>query len=122
LLSAKYAVNVATSGGMGQDRQVTEYLDTIMLNFGCFISGSVGTSIQLGSKALENAESKAFQLGEKLVRDIRRKKIYKRQQRVQEANREYFRDLVRMNKDEWVHEYEFWKRIEGGKGKTKPWK
>ncbi len=110
LFTGKYAVNVATSGGLGQDRQVTEYLNRIMLNYGCFVTGSTGTSVRLGPKALAEAERKAFQLGEKLVRDIRTGKIYKRQEKIHSANRKYFRDLVRTRKDEWTYEYEFWKK------------
>jgi multimeric flavodoxin WrbA len=39
LLTGKYTVNVATSGGTGQYEQVTDYLNEIMLNFGSFITG-----------------------------------------------------------------------------------
>jgi len=28
------------------------------------------------------------------------------------ANRKYFRDLVRMRRDEWFYEYEYWRRAE----------
>jgi len=110
LFTGKYAVNVATSGGIGQNRQVTTYLDRIMLNYGCFVTGSAGTSVRLGPKAMEDAERKARRLGEKLVRDIGTGKIYKRQETFHAANRRYFRDLVRMRKDEWPYEYEFWRR------------
>lgn len=110
LFTGKYAVNVATSGGLGQDRQVTAYLNRIMLNYGCFVTGSAGTSVRLGPKAMEEAEQKALRLGEKLVRDIGTGKVYKRQEKIHAANRRYFRDLVKMHKDEWICEYEFWRR------------
>lgn len=108
LLVGKYSVNVATSGGIGQDKQVTEYLDEIMLNFGSFVTGSTGVSIRSGSKALANAEKKAFRLGESLADDIRGRKIYRKQRRKQEENKKYFQNLVKMYKDEWVHEYKYW--------------
>jgi len=111
LLTGKYTVNVATSGGLDQDRQVTDYLNDVMLGFGSFITGSVGTSVRLGPKALENAEKKAFRLGEKLAGDIQAGKVYRKQQKTKEKNREYFQSLVKMYKDEWTHEYQYWSGI-----------
>jgi hypothetical protein len=42
------------------------------------------------------------------------KQSYQAQERIMEANRAYFRDLVTMYKDDWVHEYRYWQRM--GKG------
>ena len=114
LLTGKYTVNVATSGGTGQYRQVTGYLNRIMLNFGSFITGSTGVSMRQGPKAFENAERRAFRLGKDLADDIGAKRIYQGQGRIMEENRAYFRDLVTMYKDEWTHEYKYWQRM--GKG------
>jgi multimeric flavodoxin WrbA len=108
LLTGKYSVNVATSGGPGQYRQVTDYLNEIMLNFGCFVTGSIGVSIRSGPKALESTGKKAFQLGESLADDIRAGKVYTKQKKRHEENKQYFQSLVKMFKDEWVHEYKFW--------------
>jgi len=115
LLTGKYTVNVATSGGVGNDRQVTKYLNKIMLNFGSFVTGSTGTSIRLGSKAMDAVERKAFHLGEKLAGDIRARKVYMRQKKIHEENRKYFRQLVNMHKNEWIHEHEFWSRTSKSK-------
>ncbi|OPY08021.1 MAG: Iron-sulfur flavoprotein [Syntrophus sp. PtaB.Bin001] len=109
LLTGKYSVNVATSGGLGKDLQVTEYLSEVMLSFGAFVTGSVGASIAAGPEALAEAEKKAFHLGEVLAEDIKKGKKYPDQELILEENRKYFQNLVRMNKDEWVHEYEYWK-------------
>jgi len=111
LLTGKYTVNVATSGGTGQYRQVTDYLNRIMLNFGSSITGSSGVSMRQGPKAFENAERRAFRHGEDLAEDIRTKRIYPTQKRIMEENRAYFRDLVAMHKDDWPHEYKYWERI-----------
>ena len=108
LLMGKYSVNVATSGGPGQYRQVTEYLNEIMLNFGSFVTGSIGVSIRSGPRALESAEKKAFQLGCALAEDIRAGKNYRKQRRRQEENKQYFQSLVKMYKDEWIYEYKYW--------------
>lgn len=108
LLTGKYSASVATSGGLGQHKQVTEYLNEIMLNFGCFITGSTGVSIRSGPKALENAIRKAFKLGQTLTEDIRAGKTYTKQRKKLEENRQYFQSLVKMHKDEWIHEYKYW--------------
>jgi multimeric flavodoxin WrbA len=108
LLTGKYCANVATAGGLGQDKQVTEYLDEIMLNFGSFVTGSVGVSMRSGPKALENAEKKAYRLGQSLAEAIRTGKTYRKQKMRHEENRKFFQDLVKMRKDEWGHEYKHW--------------
>jgi multimeric flavodoxin WrbA len=110
LFAGKYTVNVATSGGVRRDRQVTKYLDTLMLTFGSFITGSSGVSVRLGSEAMEAAVRKSVRLGEKLAGDIKNKRVYIKQSRIHEENSQYFRQLVNMNKDEWIHEFKFWSR------------
>ena len=110
LLTGKYSVNVATSGGLGQYLQVTDYLNEIMLNFGCFVTGSVGVSIRSGPRALENAGKKAFQLGCKLADDIRSGKVYRKQKKRHDENKKYFQTLAKIYKDEWIHEYKYWDR------------
>ncbi len=110
LLTGKYTVNVATSGGVHNDREVTRYLNRLMLTFGTYVTGGTGTSVHLGSGAMEAAEQKAFRLGKKLAGDIKAKRVYIAQERIHEENRRYFRKLVEMNKDEWIHEHDFWSR------------
>ena len=110
LLTGKYTVNVATSGGLHNDREVTKYLNGIMLTFGSYVTGSTGTSVALGSGAMDAVEKKAFRLGKKLAEDIRARRVYLRQERIHKENSKYFRQLVEMNKDEWIHEYDFWSR------------
>jgi multimeric flavodoxin WrbA len=110
LLAGKYTVNVATSGGAHNDREVTKYLNEIMLTFGSYVTGSAGTSVHVSSAAMEAAEKKAFRLGKTLAADIRTKRVYRRQERIHKENSEYFRQLVEMNKNEWIHEHNFWSR------------
>ena len=50
-------------------------------------------------------------LGRALVEDIRTKHDYVEQRKVQEDIRSHFKELVRMNKDNWEHEYEHWNSI-----------
>lgn len=64
-----------------------------------------------GPSALEEGERKARDLGRALVEDIRTKCDYAEQRKVQEGIRSHFKELVRMNKDNWEHEYEHWNSI-----------
>ena len=110
LFAGKYTVNVATCGGVDRHRQVTQYLDKIMLTFGSFITGRTGVSVRLGSEAMEAAERKSVRLGKKLAEDIGTKRVYIKQKAIHEENSKYFRQLIHMNKDEWIHEHKFWSR------------
>ena len=109
LFTGKYCCSVAT-GGNNYD-QVTTYLDGLMMNFGAFVTGSVGAQMSKGPGALEEAEKKAFELGKALAEDIRIKRDYIEQREMQEEIRDYFKNLVKMNKDNWEHEYEYWNQL-----------
>lgn len=109
LLTGKYCASVA-SGGSNFD-QVTTYLDGLMINFGAFVTGSIGVAMNQGPAAMEDAEKKATLLGKSLAEDIRIKRDYIEQREMQEEIREYFKALVKMNKDSWEHEYEYWNRL-----------
>lgn len=109
LLSGKYCCSVASGGSNYQ--QVTTYLDGLMINFGAFVTGSVGAAMSDGPKAQERAEMMAILLGKSLVSDIRVKRDYIEQRNMQEEIREHFKSLVEMNKESWVHEYEYWRRL-----------
>jgi multimeric flavodoxin WrbA len=109
LLTGKYCASVA-SGGSNYD-QVTVYLDGLMLNFGAFVTGSVGAAMNQGPGAMDEAEKKATALGKSLAEDIRVKRDYIEQREMQEEIRGYFKALVKMNKESWEHEYEYWNRL-----------
>ncbi|PKN38113.1 MAG: iron-sulfur protein [Deltaproteobacteria bacterium HGW-Deltaproteobacteria-2] len=111
LLTGKYTVNIATSGGPGHYKQVLDYLNEIMLNFGSFITGSTGISAREGVKAFANTGAKAFRLGEILANDISKKKTYSKQNTRFKENRKYFQDLVKLNKNEWTNEYKYWDKL-----------
>lgn len=110
LFTGKYSVNVATAGGMGADKQVTEYMNTTMLNFGSFVTGCTGASMAQGPNAIEEAEKRAFELGKALAEDIKAKRDYIEQREMLEENREYFMALVKRS-PEWEHENEFWNKL-----------
>jgi multimeric flavodoxin WrbA len=109
LFTGKYCCSVAT-GGNNYD-QVTDYLDGLMMNFGALVTGNVGAQMSKGPVSLEEAEKKAHQLGKALAEDINIKRDYIGQREMQEEIRDYFKNLVKMNKDNWEHEYEYWNKI-----------
>jgi len=110
LLSGKYCISVA-SGGSNYD-QVTTYLDGLMLNLGASVTGSAGAAMNQGPNAQEEAEKKAFLLGKSLAEDIRIKRDYIEQRKMQGEIRDYFMKLVKMNKESWEHEYEYWNKLD----------
>ena len=87
-------------------------MDDIMLNFGSFITGSAGVSARQGIKAWANAGTKAFLLGETLVDNIMEKKNYVKQSKLFRDNKKYFQDLVKLFKNVWIHDYEYWEKLE----------
>jgi hypothetical protein len=87
-------------------------MDEIMLNFGSFITGSAGVSARQGIKSWATAGTKAFLLGETLACNIREKKNYVKQSKIFRDNRKYFQDLVKLNKSVWIHEYEYWEKLD----------
>jgi len=109
LLTGKYCCSVA-SGGSNYD-QVTVYLDHVMLNFGAFVTGNAGVVMSGGPEAIEATEKKAYALGGSLAGDISSRRDYIEQRRLHEKNRRAFQQLVKMNKDSWEHEYEYWSSI-----------
>ncbi|HWQ20072.1 MAG TPA: NAD(P)H-dependent oxidoreductase, partial [Methanotrichaceae archaeon] len=109
LLTGKYSVNVSTAGRNYDE--VTEYMNSVMLMFGSFVTGSVGASMSQGPKAFEDAQKKAFEMGKALAGDIKAKRDYIEQREMLQENREYFMALVKRNKAEWEHEYEYWNKI-----------
>jgi multimeric flavodoxin WrbA len=109
LLRGKYCGSAA-SGGSNSD-EVTSYLDGLMVNFGAFVTGSVGSVMMQGPEAFEAAEKKAFLLGKTLAKDIQSKRDYVEQRKIHEGVSEHFKSLVKMNKDSWEHEYEYWSRL-----------
>lgn len=109
LLAGKYCCSLAT-GGSNYD-QVTGYLDSLMVTFGAFVTGSAGAEMGKGPAALEEGERKARDLGRALAEDIRTRRDYVEQRLAQEGIRSHFKELVRLNKDNWEHEYEHWDSI-----------
>jgi len=107
LLTGKYGCSVATAGSPAW-AEVTEYLSSILMGFGANVVGQIGASPRIPSQ-MEVAEKEANTLGQQLAEAIKNKQIYPEQEAIHEERREYFKALVELNKDFWMHEYEYWR-------------
>jgi multimeric flavodoxin WrbA len=105
----KYAAAVVTSGSGGSE-EVEAYLLRALRMSGFSTVGSVGA---LGWQ-MANPETRpshlaaAMAVGATLVDAIRTRRHYPDQAAEREVIMNRMHDLVRMQKDRWVHEYEFW--------------
>jgi hypothetical protein len=61
---------------------------------------------------MEVAEKQAATLGQQLAEAIKNKRIYPEQEAVHRERREYFKGLVELNKDIWMNEYEYWRKMD----------
>ncbi|OGV72816.1 MAG: iron-sulfur protein [Lentisphaerae bacterium RIFOXYB12_FULL_65_16] len=109
LLAGKYGVSVATAGGPAS-HEVNDYLNGLFQAFGASTVGAVGASPAIPG-AMEAAEKDAVTLGKALVDAIRTQHVYPEQQAVHQQMREYFKQLVAMNKRIWQHEFEYWQKL-----------
>jgi len=110
MFSGKYGCSVCTSGGPNHD-QIVEYMNHALNSFGAITVGGVGVAIGRDPGALPGAEKKAFALGKTLVQSIRGEHRYPEQEEMQRQRRDYFRQLVLWNKDQWTHEYDWYVRM-----------
>jgi len=111
LLSGKYGCTVATAGGVAFD-EVIDYLNGIIVGFGANAVGGVGASPFMPG-AMEQAEGKAFALGQDLVDAVRNGRIYPDQEKIHREMESRFKELVDRNREAWHHEYEYWTKKGG---------
>ncbi len=102
-LMGKYVAGVVSSGS-GQDKEVTDYLAYYAHTCGAQYSGSVSSA----AYSIDEKKEEAFQLGQKLLSDIKDKKEYPDQIRIIEQGIEHFRRVIEARKDEWKEEYQYW--------------
>lgn len=103
----KYGCSVSTAGGPEFDL-VTDYLDGVLLRLGCSVVGGVGGSVSVPG-SFDKAMEAATALGKDLVKAIEQKRDYPEQEPIHAAMHERFKMLVSFNKDNWPHEYEYWR-------------
>lgn len=105
--TGKYGCSVCTAGGSGHDK-VVDYMNHVILMLGGTVVGGVGVAVGRAPDAILKAEKDAFELGRKLVQSIRGEHRYPEQDEIHRQRREYFCQLVKYNREKWIHEYQWW--------------
>jgi len=108
MLSGKYGCSVSTAGGSGAE-EVAAYLNRSLQQMGATTVGLVGVNILGNPAAITNREKDAYTMGTVLADAIINNEEYPEQEQLHRERAEYMKNLVLMNKDIWIHEYEFWK-------------
>ena len=102
-LEGKYIAGVVSSGS-GQNQEVLDYLKYYSSTCGAQYSGGVSAQQQFG----QDKKDEAFQLGKKIASDLKEKKLYTDQLQDIEKGRQYFTRVIKLRKDDWQEEYEYW--------------
>jgi multimeric flavodoxin WrbA len=102
-LLGKYIAGVVSSGS-GQNKEVLDYIKFYANTCGAQYSGGASCGIQVSKEEMEEASK----LGRKLSADIKEKKAYPEQLEFIEMARKHFREIIRLRKNDWKQEYEYW--------------
>jgi len=102
-LTGKYLAVVTTSGG-GGGAQVQAYLK----NYGNTVGAQCVGGVDAKSPLKPADVAAAAALGKALVAAIQEKQQYPDQIKSIESQKQYFRKLITLRKDEWPYEYQFW--------------
>jgi len=107
----KYGASVVTSGG-GDEKHIADYLNHFMMITGIQSVGSVWATMGLifGDEFPEDIATRARELGKRLVGAWKNKEVFPEIQQKMDAFKERMRQLMEYRKDEWDHEYEYWKK------------
>lgn len=108
MLLGKYGFSVSTAGGRNADR-VCGYMNETLHIMGATTTGEAYAVLADGEEAFDEACKKAYELGKDLVAAISEKRIYPEQEQFHDEMHERMKNLVLFQKDEWTHEYEYWK-------------
>jgi len=103
-LRGKYVAAVATSGG-GPHEMVPEYIKNYAISCGAQYVRGISTAIPL----TENLRHQAQSLGRDLAEAIKKKKEFPVQLGIIQTQRDYFKNIIEVNKTEWLAEYQYWK-------------
>lgn len=104
-LLGKYVAGVVSSGS-GHDKKVLDYIKFYSHTCGAQYSGGISSCVPVSrGKAKE-----AFRLGKKLICDVKYKRIHPAQIKIIEKGKEYFKRIILLRRDDWVEEYDYWKK------------
>jgi hypothetical protein len=110
MLTGKYGCAVCTAGGSNHD-EVAGYMNRVLMNLGATVVGGVGVAIGRDPSAIGDAIKQAHDMGKKLAQSVRGEFRYPEQDEIHRQRRDYFCQLVKFNKDRWLHEYEWYERM-----------
>ena len=100
----KYVVGVVSSGS-GRDKEVLRYIRHYANICGAQYSGGVSSQAPIS----KDKKKVAFQLGSKLVSDIKGKVRYPAEVKAINEARDHFKRVILARKDEWEGEYFYWR-------------
>ncbi len=107
MFTGKYGCSVCTAGGSNHG-PVVGYMNHALSSLGAITVGGIGVAVARDPGALSVAEKDAGVLGRTLVQSIRGEHRYPEQEEALRQRREYFRQLILYNKENWSHEYEWY--------------
>ena len=107
--TGKYGFSVSTAGGSNSD-MVCDYLNNTLQILGANTVGKVNIDIGPNPDGLSEAKTQAFSMGEMLTESIDKKETWPEQEALHSEMKERMKYLVTLNKDEWHHEYNYWKK------------
>lgn len=102
-LLGKYVAGVVTSGS-GKDEEVLNYIKY----YGHICAAQYTGGVSSCAFAVKEKLGEAYLLGKRLAQDIREKTLYADQIKIIEVNRQHFKRLVLLRKDDWQEEYAYW--------------
>ncbi|MGO8704258.1 MAG: flavodoxin family protein [Candidatus Brocadiia bacterium] len=111
-LEGKYGAAVVTSGGSGSD-VVEGYILHFLRALGCWTVGSVAAeAAEVEGKSGRGARfGEAGDLGNRMVAAIRESQTFADQESERAAFFGRMKALISMHKEDWPHEYRYWKSL-----------
>ncbi|WP_048150094.1 flavodoxin family protein [Methanolacinia paynteri] len=108
MLLGKYGFSVSTAGGGNADI-VCDYMNNTLQVMGANTTEDAYAVLAEGDEAFGDACRRSYELGKDLVAAISEKRVYPEQEAFHDRMHERMKNLVLFNKDEWTHEYDYWK-------------
>jgi len=110
----KYGASVVTSGG-GDEEPIADYMNHFTMITGIQSVGSVWATMGLifGDEFPEDIKTRALDLGKRLVTAWKNKEVFPEIQEKMATFKERMRQLMEYRKEEWPHEYAYWKQYWG---------
>jgi len=107
----KYGASVVTSGG-GDEEPIADYMNHFLMTTGIVPVGSVWATMGsiAGKEFPDEIANKALDLGKRVVTACKNKEVPEDVAENMNAFYERMKRLISYRKDEWPHEYTYWKK------------